>query len=323
MQKIKKIFCLLCCFIPVLVFGQAINNANAIHSINGQKYFRFHYDNDFFTATDEYYSQGINVELVHPSLKKSPFSKALLKFKNSSIKYGIAVEHNCYTPTSIRHSEIIYNDRPFAACLVFKTFMVSVDTMHGKRLSAVLSTGIIGPSAFGAEMQKAIHRGLKNIEPLGWQHQIKNDLIINYELSHEKQVYAFRSLFSASTNLKINCGTLKNNAQAGFTLMAGKINSPFKSFAGTERNNFQIYFFAQPLVTFVAYDATLQGGVFNHSSPYTLDADEISRIVFEDNFGAVITIRKIYLEYYQSWITKEYKTGKSHRWGGLKIGLII
>ena len=74
-------------------------------------------------------------------------------------------------------------------------------------------------------------------------------------------------------------------------------------------------------MTFVGYDATLQGGLFNKSSPYTIRAMDLSRIKVENNFGVLFTFRKLFLEYFQTIMTKEFKKGNFHRWGGIKIGL--
>ncbi len=309
------------CLIPTLSFTQVIDNTASFRDIKSGNYIRFHYDNDFFTATDYYYTQGINIEYVHPSLIKNPVSKILVRFKDDHIKYGMAVEHIAFTPTSIRHNEILSHDRPFAAFVLLKSFSSSVDTSHRQRITAAFSIGIIGQAAFGEGMQKTIHHWLKNIEPLGWQNQIHNDVIVNYELNHEKQIYSSDHFVSLNSNLMIEAGTLVDEMSAGFTVTAGKYTPPFSGAEKKDGNNFQLYFYNQPLLRFNGYDATLQGGMLNHASPYTLSADEITRITFRDNFGIILTTGKLYLEYYQSFLTKEFNSGRTHRWGGIKIGL--
>jgi len=77
------------------------------------------------------------------------------------------------------------------------------------------------------------------------------------------------------------------------------------------------------LVNAIGYDATMQGGVFNRSSPYTIAAKDIKRVTLQQNFGVVLNFRKIYLEYFQSLLSPEFSGGKMHRWGGLKIGVKI
>ena len=289
--------------------------------MSSDSYFRFHYENDFFTATDYYYTQGISFELAAPSLRKNPLTVLLPKLKGSCATYGLTLDHVGFTPSSIRHTEIIYNDRPFAAYIMLKTFLVSTDTLHHRRLSTTLSTGVIGTAAFGEGMQKTIHNWLKNIEPLGWEHQIKNDVVLNYELSYERQLYYYKNIFLFSSLIKIQAGTLMDNVQVGCTIFAGKFNSPFSSCASESENKFKLYCYAQPLVSLVGYNATLQGGLFNRDSPYTIASQHVTRTVFQTNFGLVLGFHKIYLEYCQSFISKEFDTGIIHRWGGIKIGV--
>ena len=82
----------------------------------------------------------------------------------------------------------------------------------------------------------------------------------------------------------------------------------------------QLYVYAQPLVSIVAYDASLQGGLFNKSSPYVISADQLTRLTFQANVGLIVHYKKLFLEYTQSVLSREFNTGLSHRWGGVKIG---
>lgn len=309
------------CGIPISLFSQLVDNTSSFRSMESVGYFRLHYENDFFTASDFYYSQGINLEFSSPELKYNPLNGLLPKLKNNSSTNGLALEHAVFTPSSIRQKEIIQNDRPFAAYLILKTFLISVDTLHHQRLSSTLSIGGLGPVAFGSEMQKSIHKWLKNIEPLGWEHQIENDVVLNYEVSYERQLYQYRNNFLLSSLGKIQVGTLMDHAQVGCTFLFGKFNSPYASSARVPKNSFKFYGYAQPLVGLVGYNATLQGGLFNRKSPYTLTSHQLTRTVFQANLGIVLRYHKVYLEYSQSMLTKEFDTGKFHRWGGIKAGI--
>jgi len=62
--------------------------------------------------------------------------------------------------------------------------------------------------------------------------------------------------------------------------MAGNFNSPFKNSCYQLHKKFQWYIYEQPLLNAVVYDATLQGGVFDHKSPYTIPVKDISRLTF-------------------------------------------
>jgi hypothetical protein len=234
----------------------------------------------------------------------------------------VGAEHDGYTPTSIRSNEILYGDRPFAACLFLKTFLEATDEENKQRFSSTLSTGLIGPGAGGKEMQTDIHRWLHGVHPYGWQYQVSNDAILNYQVDYEKQLLYYSHLFSLDADVMGRAGTLSDKASGGITIMTGYLDNPFaKSVAG--KNNFRLYAYEHPEIDFVGYDATLQGGVFNHTSPYTIDANNMTRIVFQNRFGFVVQYRRVYLEYFQSYLTRDFKSGNYHVWGGVQLAFAI
>jgi lipid A 3-O-deacylase len=330
MRKRIIYFLLLFSLYPLHITAQRIDNTSSTNHTDSKSYIRFYYDNDFFTATDDYYTQGILLELVHPSLKKFPLTRLLLTPKGSTTKYGVAIEHNGFTPTSIRHPEIIIGDRPFAAYLMLKTFSIANNPTGKSKISSSISLGIIGPAAGGEWMQKSIHEALENIEPLGWSNQIQNDFIINYELGYERRLISYKRLLSVNANAAARMGTLSDKANAGATIMLGHFNSSFSSSNVNEQssttssqNKFSFCFYTQPLINVIAYDATLQGGVFNRNNPYTIKAEDISRATFQNNFGVTLSYGKIYLQYNQTFLTKEFSTGQKHAYGGVRIGVVF
>lgn len=288
----------------------------------GDTYVRLHYDNDFFAESDYYYTQGYSFEVVTPGLRKNPLNKILLN-KGQSIHYGLAFEHYGFTPTSISSDAILYNDRPFAGCIMLKSFRVSTDTISKTRLVAIISMGMIGPAAFAGKMQAKIHEWTGDRDPKGWQYQIKNDVVINYAVQFQKELFNYKNLVALNTETQIQIGTLTNKAQAGLTMRLGKFNAPFSNLSNGFGRHFQCYIYNQPLVGFNVYDATLQGGVFSRNSPYKLTSSQINRVTFQDNFGVIVQCWRLYLEYYQSFLTSEFRTGMDHRWGGVKIGFML
>jgi lipid A 3-O-deacylase len=302
--------------------GQAIDNALSFKNISDDRYLRINYENDFFSATDIYYTQGIHLELVSPAMRKFPLSRLLFHLHAGSTRYGVGLEHDGYTPTNISTPTIRYGDRPFTACLFLKTFDISIDPEHKQRFSTALSTGVIGQAAGGMEMQTAIHRWLNDITPHGWPNQIHNDAIINYQADYEKQLVQAGNYFSLDVDGMARAGTLSDKAAAGTTMMMGYFNSPFNTvkIAGDQ---FRIYAYEHAEADAVGYDATLQGGVFDHTSPYTIAAKDISRFAFQNRFGFVVIYRKLYLEYFQSLLSAEFATGNYHVWGGIQIAVAL
>jgi lipid A 3-O-deacylase len=319
-----KIFqsCILFCLLVISCLqlnAQLIEHSTILRTVNAEKFFRFHYDNDYFTKSDEYYSQGVGFELVMPGLKKFPISRLLWQPLDVPAQFGIMLHSFGYTPTTISRDEILYGDRPFSASINLKTFSIQSDPVKHQQISAAFTIGVIGPLAFGKEMQTGIHRALNNKIPQGWQHQIHNDIVLNYQLNYEKQLLSVQNTFSLNSTSEIRLGTLNTKLNTGLNFMAGWFNNRYTPVSNKKRK-FEIYVFGQGRVNLVGYDASLQGGFFNKNSPYTISRHDISPAVFQADGGLIVNFRNIYLSYTQSFLTREFKTGKTHRWGGVSIG---
>jgi hypothetical protein len=305
-----------------LVRAQRIYNTPVYRSIASPKYFRLHYENDYFSTTDLYYTQGVNLEYVHPAIDKFFTSKLLLRSPSKEVKSGMSLEQEGYTPTSISHAEILKNDRPFAAALFIKTFSTVNDAERKEWISSSLSVGVIGPITGGEQIQEGLHRLIHYTLPQGWDHQIANDVILNYELDYQRGIFSARNYFSFFGRGGARAGTFSTKAYVSTIMMLGYFDGPFHNFSSPNRK-FQLYLYAEPLLNVIGYDATLQGGLFNHSSPYTIAPGDINRWVFQGNAGLVFKMNTVQLEYFQTYISKEFKTGGDHVWGGIRIGWYI
>lgn len=300
-------------------YAQLIEPISTFRNIPAERYFRFHYDNDYFTKTDEYYSQGITLEYVHPAIGHFPLAKLLYTPFKTPSQYGITFNLFGFTPTSIASDEILYGDRPFNANIALSFFAVQPDVVNKQQIASSLTLGVMGPAALGEQIQTNIHRWLKNPLPHGWQHQIKNDAIVNYQLHFEKQLLSAGSAFLMNATSELRLGTLNNKINAGINFMTGKFNKRYSVSVNNKRKA-EYYFYGQGRLNLIGYDAGMQGGLFNRKSAYTIAAKDISRTTFQADAGVVVHIGKLLLSYTQSFLSKEFRTGKTHRWGGVSIG---
>ena len=301
-------------------FAQRTYTNASFRAINNDKYFRFHYDNDFFTAYDQYYSQGITLDLVHPVLKRNPINWLLIKPFKPKVQYGVSFNLFGFTPKSILSDSILFGDRPFNANATLKFILIQNDAIKKQLITTALSVGVMGANAKGYQIQYNIHKWLNNPLPRGWQHQIKNDVILNYQLNYEKQLYGYKNNFLLSGIAEGRVGTVNNNVAVGFCAMAGSFAKRYTPISKPTRNK-EIYVYFQNKVNFVGYDATMQGGIFNKTSPYVIAAKDINRLTYQADAGIVFNLKKVYLTYTQSYLTKEFATGSSHRWGGVSVGV--
>ncbi|CAL68426.1 lipid A deacylase LpxR family protein [Christiangramia forsetii] len=304
--------------IPCLISAQKIDNLVSFRNIKSDSYFRFNYDNDYFSGTDENYTQGYSLELVAPFLEKNPANYLFLSLKNSEVKYGLAIEHIGFTAPDIGSPEIQIGDRPFAAAIMLKSFAITTDTLAKSRLTSSFNLGLIGPGAFGKEMQVGIHKITGNTIPRGWKNQIKNDVVLNYKIAYEKQLFRAGDYLSLQSNSTAQLGTLFTNASIGLNTNIGLINSAFS--VNNRESKFQLYGYSQVLGNIIGYDTTLQGGVFNKDSPYTIPSEEITRLTGQFNYGFILKTRTLYFEYSRTVLTREFETGTPTKWGGIRIG---
>lgn len=303
-------------------FAQVIEPVAVYNKIDQSKYFRFHYDNDFFTKNrDHYYTQGITLEYVNPGLKNNPINKLLIKGKGSSMKYGVSLDYFGYTPTDILSADILYGDRPYASAFTIKSFVTTTNSKNNEVLSSAFLIGIIGPATLGKEVQTLIHRTIQNNRiPRGWQYQVKNDVIINYQVYVEKELLSFKNI-QLNALAEGRAGTLNNKLSAGLSAMAGKSKNIFDKEEPASSKKFQAYVFGQSYASLIGYDASLQGGMFNRNSPYTIASGDINRITLRTITGFAVNYKKLSFIYSKSFLTKEFNTGRTHKWGGFSLGI--
>jgi len=305
--------------------AQVIDNTSSFKNSEGNQYIRLDYDNDYFTKADEYYTQGVTLELAHPAFKHFILSKLLLKPKNTDVIYGLRLDAYGYTPTSIDSGYILKGDRPYSANISLGTFATAVDTVKCQTIATTFIIGLMGPADGGELFQKYIHQVTGNSLPQGWQYQIQNDLILDYQINYEKELLTYQNMFLLNATSMLRVGTHNDKLSAGFNCMVGNFNDRYRSVATTKADHrkIQYYLYAQVLGSVIGYDATLEGGLFNKSSVYTISPNDISRFTFQADAGIVVSYKRVYAEYSQAVLTKEFNTGYYHRWGGLRIGLTL
>lgn len=296
------------------------------------RYYRHNYDNDFFVATDRYYTQGVYLEFIFPAFKKLLLSHAMIPLRTkSSVKgsriinyYGVSTERQGYTPSSIRHfGKPDSGERPYAAIVYLTHSLVSLDPSRKLRLTSRLNLGLMGPNLFGEEEQVAIHTQLGNILPLGWEYQIENDYVLNYDVFLEKGIFDVKC-FTLTGFTEIRAGTLYDDLSLGALVRLGYMQHYFDNLGLTRQKKaqkLQCYLFLKGKIKAVGYNASMQGGLINHNSTYALATSDVERLVGIGYYGIVIAYKRISLEHSFASITKEYKKGKNHAWGRVGINV--
>jgi hypothetical protein len=292
-------------------------------TLSKESFFRVNFDNDILDYTDRFYTNGIKIDIINPVFRLNPLSHLLLPYWSSGINYyGLSLVQNMYTPSTTKSGGIPHGDRPYAAYLYAGSFKITNDEAHLIRQTSELDIGIIGSYSYGEWVQRSFHNSVPtNNEPLGWEYQVENDLILNYSVALEKGVVNGRNIdlvvFSRGS-----LGTLHTNLAVGSQVRTGLLNPYFTNLgiarkkdlddAGLRR--FQLFFFVRGSAKLVGYDATLQGGMLNQSSPYTIPAEDISRVVFEGSGGVSLSYNGIKVDLEQFLLSPEFHQGLWHKW---------
>jgi len=291
--------------------------------ISTNRYLGINFDNDIFNNTDYYYTNGIRIDYISPIFASSPFAYPMLPYNKLSMNYhGITIVQNMYTPTNPDTSLLLVGDRPFAAYLYLGHFKNTLVSEKRYRQYSEIQIGLIGPGSLGGFVQDQIH----DIPPTGWENQIQNDIVLNYTAEFEKGIYN-PEIFDLNMFARGQLGTLYTNAGAGLRIRLGLFNPYFempwmageRSIEGKASKKWQFGIFATGFVKGVLYDATLEGGVFNNTSNYTIAASDIERLVLQASAGVFFAYRQFGLMYEQFYITPEFSGALHHRWGHINL----
>lgn len=246
-------------WIPLLSFGQ-----NSF-----TKEFSFTIDNDLFVSyvNDKYYSSGLFFEYRYLDSKSDADTKTIR---------GWSLNQQIYTPYKSIIRLKSEHDRPFAAYL-FTSYKV-LKTEKNRIKNRELQLGVLGPAAFGKQFQKFIHDIYGFAEPIGWKYQIKNTLGINFNSKTIKKLGSENKKFTDFFySYGYSIGTIHTNAHISLQGRIGfkELSNFNNSIAfGTHLNhktkrNAESFLIWKLRSMFVAYDATIEGSLFNNDSPVT------------------------------------------------------
>ena len=148
-----------------------------------------YFENDLFADTDQQYTNGAKVSWVSPDVtdfvesnfplltewvdREVHFLRRDYDHKNVAFSIG----QNMYTPEDIVTTELVENDRPYAAWLYLSAGFHAKNDHRQDTLAIQL--GMVGPAALGKEIQDFVHDVRNIAKANGWENQIKNEVGLN------------------------------------------------------------------------------------------------------------------------------------------------
>ncbi|MFZ4462359.1 MAG: lipid A-modifier LpxR family protein [Bacteroidales bacterium] len=296
-------------------------NSEALTSLNS--YLILDFENDIFTNTDYYFTNGASITLILPTFRLLNVSRILpgLGYKAMNY-YAIGLRQNMYTGLNPESAEINYHDRPFAGFLALTFSRSSFLQDKQLRLTSGVTTGVLGSYSLAGAFQSGLH----DLPPTGWTYQIDNDVIINISCEIEKGLISRKNI-DLSVGLLAQAGSLYTDFSSKIMLRIGQFKPLFNglpiSRKGTIEHKsdlkFQYWFSISAGEKWVVHNGTLQGGLLNYDSPYTLDYNELNHLVsrIDASLNFYYGQNGIVLNFVQ--ISPEFKEGRQHRWGGISL----
>lgn len=290
-------------------------------------------DNDQYINNnhDRYYTFGTGTTYTHAISRDRIKDSSVVK-KTFEIEGGQHI-YTSYTANAYLGPQADpfvfqahHQDRPFTAYLyggvAWNWFYANENSL---RFDAQIGT--IGPLAFGRQIQQGFHNAFGLYHASGWQWQLNNAPGANLRLDYKMFLYRTNgNWFDLEFNPDAWLGNTFTGASAGLQFRIGKLNKLFQSAMtnsrvtrdADENMGREFYFFTQPQLNYVAYDATIEGGLWlKDKGPVTFG---IYHWVYQQQFGLQFASRRWSANYIAYIRSREVKsTALGDQWGSINV----
>lgn len=301
-----------------------------------KKFFSLTVENDTFASNnDENYTNGIRLGYFNLNADIPPFLQKTIKTipglsLNDSASIYYSIGQNMYTPRDLSRTDLITNDRPYAAFLYGSAGFTSLENNHIDE--AEISVGIVGPAALGKQAQKLVHKHINASDPKGWEHQLNNEpgIIITRQRRWPSRYQATYGPmhFGLTPHISASLGNIYTHGAAGLTLQMApkdmrwqsaplrvKPAIPGNGLFLTPNNKISWSTFAAIETRAVARNIFLDGNTFESS--HSVDK---KNIVYDANIGISGIYKKARISYTVNWRSKEFNNQEnSSIFGALSI----
>ena len=286
--------------------------------------FGFKSENDAYLAQgqDRYYTNGLFLyfrRAINPE-----------KFKNDKLSkkiWSAEAGQKMYNAQFGNIPNIDYVDRPFAGYLYAGA---SLQWLYKNEsvLKTSVQIGVVGPSSLAEEGQELYHNIFGFYELNGWQYQVKDEAALNFAVNYDRLLLRSESrAVDLTSSSEARIGNSFSGLKTGIVFRAGSLNPLYHSTL-TQSNvavgqqpdagNKELYFFLKPSLDFVAYDATISGGLFrDDKGPKVFDSKSL---VFSQEIGVAFSQKRWTIDFSLLFKTKEVKSiAKAHQYGILDV----
>ncbi|MFT4852213.1 MAG: lipid A 3-O-deacylase [Candidatus Pseudothioglobus sp.] len=158
-------------------------------------------ENDLFSNTDEGYTNGVRASWVSPDVTDYLDDETLpgwIRSINQRLTFfhktreglqrnvTFSLGQTLYTPRDLERTDLIEDDRPYAAWLFVS---LGYQTRTDLQLDTLETRfGVVGPAALGQQAQDLVHdlRGFKKFQ--GWDNQLANEPGVMFIWEHKRKM---------------------------------------------------------------------------------------------------------------------------------------
>ena len=298
---------------------------------NYSKEISFLSDNDLYYSLyqDKGYTSGLF--LSYRLLKETSNSKVEKKI----IKYQFG--HMIFTPTKPTDPDLrsaSLHSRPFAGYL-FGEYGINRFYKNQDVFETNLQVGVIGSKSKSKEAQNFVHKLLGYPKAIGWKHQIKEAFALNFTGKYIKFLASDKSNhFDISSYNSMKFGTIFTDISTGFYTRIGfnklqklsntnGLHSNLNKSKSSKHITIESFIYLKTMLSYVLYDATIQGSFLNTSSPVTF---YVMPLKFNLEVGFRYSLNRFnygYTIYYHTKKIKNERVKNSNIYGSIQISYMF
>lgn len=156
-----------------------------VEPLDSRSSYSFGFDNDALFGTDRGYTGGASLTWMsgsvsgwrdHPWLTRIPGATD----PDARTSVHATLGQSVFTPDDIRRIDLVLDDRPYAGLLFLSLGTLVRHSLHEDAME--LTLGVVGPASQAERSQVFVHGMIDNTLPRGWEHQLENELVMQFSL---------------------------------------------------------------------------------------------------------------------------------------------
>ena len=289
-----------------------------------------------FIKSDEYYTAGHFISYLSPEFEADSWLNKIAGFAHlydmHFTRFAISLNQELYTPDK----KYDYNDRAvplrddilFGAGLYANLSFLSRTRDFMEQFS--LDIGLVGPKAFGKQVQNGVHRLTNNGEAKGWDYYgLKSEILVNLHYGFIYRWVFIEDFFDVLPYFQISLGNAYTALNVGARFRVGygirndfglqKLKSRFAQ--NIVDDGLKIYAVFGINGSIVGRDMFVEGNTGKNAPKSGV---KLNRFLYEIEFGAMIGWKYLSFGYIWSNESLRFKGQNGHhKYGSLRLEIMF